>query len=109
MEDRYNFADGEGLNWKSPNAVALGKRFGRIKNQIVGSLGRGLDNSNYDHHSFRHGFITALLQSGFSELEISDLTGHKNPNVGRLEAGRTYFGRQEVSKLIKMIDAIGDL
>ena len=53
------------------------------------------------------GFIWALLvaplQSGFSELEISDLTGHKKSNVGRLEAGRTYFGRQEVSKLVKMI------
>lgn len=91
LANRYEFADGESLNWKSPNAVALGKRFGHIKNQIIVCFGRGLDTANYGHHSFRHGFITALLQSGFSELEISDLTGHKKSNVGRLEAGRTYF------------------
>ena len=109
LANRYGFADGESLNWKSPNAVALGKRFGHIKNQIVARLGRGLNAANYGHHSFRHGFITALLQSGFSELEISDLTGHKKSNVGRLEAGRTYFGRQDVSKLIKMIQTTLEL
>ena len=109
LANRYEFADGENLNWKSPNAVVLGKRFGHIKNQIIVRFGRGLDTANYGHHSFRHGFITALLQFGFSELEISDLTSHKKSNVGRLEAGRTYFGRQDISKLIKMIQTTSNL
>ena len=104
LASRYKFADGERLDWKSPNAVALGKRFGRIKNQIVERLGRGLDTANYGHHSFRHGFITALLQAGFTEPEITDLTGHKKSNIGRTEAGKTYFARQSVGKLKSMID-----
>ena len=53
LANRYEFADGESLNWKSANALALGKRFGHIKNQIIVRLGKGLDTANYGHHSFR--------------------------------------------------------
>ena len=42
----------------------------------------------------QHGFITALLAAGYNEVEIADLTGHKKSNIGRTEAGKTYFHRQ---------------
>ena len=74
---RYQYADGEALNWTSPNEIALGKRFGRIKNQIIENLDGENNSAHYGHHSFRHGFVTALMQAGLSEQEISDLTGHK--------------------------------
>lgn len=103
---RYQFNDGDGLNWASPNETALGKRFGRVKNRIIESLHCEDDSAHYGHHSFRHGFVTNLLQAGYSELEISDLTGHKKSNIGRLEAGKSYFARQNVKKLNMMISVI---
>ena len=106
---RYEYADGEGLNWLSPNETALGKRFGRIKNQVIENLVGEPDPANYGHHSFRHGFITALMQVQFSEQEIADLTGHEKSNIGRTEAGRTYFARQSVTKLNHMVQSLVSL
>ncbi|MDC1120663.1 tyrosine-type recombinase/integrase [Alphaproteobacteria bacterium] len=106
---RYQYADGEALHWASPNDTALGKRFGRVKTQIIENLNGENSSAQYGHHSFRHGFITNLLQAGYSELEISDLTGHKKSNIGRLEAGKTYFSRQSIIKLRHMIDAVPKL
>ena len=67
------------------------------------------DKNKFVHHSFRHGFSTILLNAKYSELEISDLTGHKKSNIGRTQAGKTYFARQPISKLIQMIECIPKL
>ena len=32
----------------------------------------------------------------FKKLEIADLTGHKKSNIGRTQAGKTYFSRQPI-------------
>ena len=47
-----------------------------------------------------------LKKAGFSEQEISDLTGHKKSNIGRTEAGKTYFARQSVAKLGRMVESL---
>jgi len=64
---------------------------------------------NYSHHSFRHLFSKILLTAKYSELETADLTGHKKSNIGRTEAGKTYFARQPMDKLISMIESIPKL
>jgi len=50
-----------------------------------------------------------LLTAKYSELEIADLTGHKKSNIGRTQAGKTYFARQPMPKLIEMIESIPKL
>jgi len=106
LNARYECSEGEGLVWSSPNATALGKRFGHIKNKICDALRKADEAAHYGHHSFRHGFITTLMQAGYTEQEISDLTGHKKSNIGRTEAGKTYFARQSVGKLKEMIKTV---
>jgi hypothetical protein len=39
-------------------------------------------------------------------VEIADLTGHKKSNIGRTEAGKTYFHRQDIDKLKGMVEAV---
>ena len=46
------------------------------------------------------------MAAGYHEVEIVDLTGHKKSNIGRTEAGKTYFHRQKIGKLVEMIDKI---
>jgi len=95
--------------WLSPSSTAIGKRFGRLKDKMLVELGMEKDKNKYVHHSFRHGFSTILLNAKYSELEIADLTGHKKSNIGRTQAGKTYFARQSMSKLIEMIESIPKL
>jgi len=94
------------LNWSTKTANALGKRFGRLKNKALSDLDPNLNKRSYCHHSFRHGFTTMLLEAGYQEIEMVDLTGHKRSNMGRTEAGRTYFGRQNITKLVEKISSI---
>ena len=96
--------DGNTVQFKATSATNLGKRFGRLKDRMLEDMGQGSDKRHYGHHSFRHGFITALLAAGYNEVEIADLTGHKKSNIGRTEAGKTYFHRQTVGKLVEMIN-----
>ena len=42
-------------------------------------------------------------------IGISVLTGHKKSNIGRTQAGKTYFSRQSMSKLVQMIESIPKL
>ena len=97
------------FNWMSPSSTALGKRFGRLKNKMLVQMEMEEHKKNYVHHSFRHGFSKTLLTARYSELEIADLTGHKKSNIGRTQAGKTYFSRQPISKLIQMIESIPKL
>ena len=46
------------------------------------------------------------MQAGYTEQEISDLTGHKKSNIGQTAAGRTYFARQNVAKLKEMVQVL---
>ena len=95
--------------WSTKTATALGKRFGRLKDQTLSRLDTNLEKRSYCHHSFRHGFTTMLLEAGYQEIEMADLTGHKRSNMGRTEAGRTYFGRQNIQKLMEMVRSIPQL
>jgi len=95
--------------WSSPSSNALGKRFGRIKDKMLNSLVMTEHKKKYSHHSFRHLFSKTLLTARYSELETTDLIGHKKSNVGRTEAGKTYFARQPMDKLIQMIESIPKL
>ena len=92
--------------WKSPSSTALGKRFGRLKDKMLEQMGLENEKQVYVHHSFRHGFITLLLQKGYHELEFSDITGHKKSNIGRTQAGKSYFAKQDISKLIEIVESI---
>lgn len=94
------------LEWSTKTPTALGKRFGRMKDRVLNELNANLEKRSYCHHSFRHGFTTMLLEAGYQEIELVDLTGHKRSNMGRTEAGRTYFGRQNITKLVEMISSI---
>ena len=94
------------LPWKSPSSTALGKRFGRLKDKMLEHFELSHEKQIYVHHSFRHGFITLLLQNRFSELEFSDITGHKKSNIGRTQAGKSYFAKQDISKLIEIVESI---
>jgi integrase len=89
--------------WKTASAGALGKRFGRLKKRVLKDL--GADDKPYMYHSFRHGFITQLLEQSYHELEVADLTGHSK-SKGSTEAGRTYFKKQLLPKLTTMVNAI---
>jgi integrase len=98
--------DGDTVQFKATSATNLGKRFGRFKDRVLEDMGQGSGKRHYGHHSFRHGFITTLMAAGYHEVEIADLTGHKKSNIGRTEAGKTYFHRQDIGKLVKMIQSI---
>ena len=98
-----------GIVWSTKTATALGKRFGRLKDRVLEQIDTNLEKRSYCHHSFRHGFTTMLLESGYQEIEMADLTGHKRSNMGRTEAGRTYFGRQNISKLAEMVASVPKL
>ena len=97
------------MPWKSPSSTALGKRFGRLKDKMLEELDMQNMKDKYVHHSFRHGFSKTLLTEKYSELEIADLTGHKKSNIGRTQAGKTYFSRQSMSKLVQIIESIPKL
>ena len=96
-------------SWISPSSTALGKRFGRLKDKMLNELGMEKHKIKFVHHSFRHGFSRILLTARYSELEIADLTGHKKSNIGKTQAGKTYFARQPISKLMHMIECIPKL
>ena len=97
------------LEWSTKTPTALGKRFGRLKDRALNQIDANLEKRSYCHHSFRHGFTTMLLEAGYQEIELADLTGHKRSNMGRTEAGRTYFGKQNVSKLVEMVSSLPKL
>ncbi len=96
----------EGFVWETSSDNGLGKKFLRLKNNALGKLDLSEHSSSYVHHSFRHGFSRMLLQKGYNELEAADLLGHKRENIGRTEAGRSYFSRQDISKLVQMVESI---
>ena len=47
-----------------------------------------------------------LLQAGYHELQITDLTGHEKGSTAKTEAGKSYFKRQDISTLCEMISKI---
>ena len=49
---------------------------------------------HYVHHSYRHGFISMILEKGYEEIELADLSGHKNSHLVKAEIARTYFKPQ---------------
>ena len=87
---------------------SVGKKFGRLKNVVLGRVGvtDSEQKKEYVHHSFRHGFVTMLIEAGFNELEFADLTGHSKSFLGRTEAGRTYTSTAQLEKLKSIINAL---
>lgn len=92
--------------WKSLTSDALGKRFGRLKKRVLKEL--TVDDKPYMFHSFRHGFVTQLMEAGYTELKVADLSGHSKSKAAT-EAGKTYFKPQLLLKLTAMIEAITQL
>lgn len=94
------------LAWKSRTSDALGKRFGRLKKRVLKEL--AVDDKPYMFHSFRHGFVTQLMEASYTELEVADLSGHSKSKAAT-EAGKTYFKKQLLPKLTTMMGAITPL
>ena len=109
LKMRYDLNEVKSLEWSSPNSTALGKKFGHAKNIILKDLVKLGDEPSYVHHSFRHGFSTMLLQAGYHELQITDLTGHEKGSTAKTEAGKSYFKRQDISTLSDMVSKIPQL
>jgi integrase len=90
------------IAWKTSTADAIGKRFGRLKREVLSENGIPKEHL-YNFHSLRHGFVTMLVEHGHNELEIADLTGHAKSTFAQTEAGKTYLGPQRLEKLKAMI------
>lgn len=108
LDKKYELTNSYGLTWTRLSHDSLGKKFGRIKTSILNKIGitdKEIQ-KEYVHHSFRHGFVTMLVEAGFNELEFADLTGHSKSFLGRTEAGRTYTSTSKIEKLQFMINKI---
>lgn len=90
--------------FKTSSADALGKRFGRYKRIVLKQLGVK-DEATAVFHSFRHGFITALVTAGYHTVQIADLVGHEKSSEST-ETARTYSQVQPLSKLAEMTNKI---
>jgi len=108
LEKKYKIGQTNGLQWSRPTHDSVGKKFGRLKNTILEQVGvtDPEKKREYVHHSFRHGFVTMLIEAGFNELEFADLTGHSKSFLGRTEAGRTYTSTAQLEKLKSIINAL---
>ena len=108
MEKKYKIGQTNGLQWSRPTHDSVGKKFGRLKNSTLEQVGvtDPEQKKEYVHHSFRHGFVTMLIEAGFNELEFADLTGHSKSFLGRTEAGRTYASTAHLMKLKTIIYAL---
>ena len=105
LDVRYLSAENAALTWTRATHDAVGKKFGRLKDTVLEQVGINdpEQKKEYVHHSFRHGFVTMLIEAGFYELEFADLTGHSKSFLGRTEAGRTYASTAKLEKLQNMI------
>ena len=88
LEKKYQNGQTNGLQWSTTTHDSVGKKFGRLKNSILEQVGvtDPEQKKEYVHHSFRHGFVTMLIEAGFNELEFADLTGHSKSFLGRTKA-----------------------
>lgn len=111
LEKKYKTGQTDGLQWSRATHDSVGKKFGRLKNSILEQVGvtDPEQKKKYVHHSFRHGFVTMLIEAGFNELEFADLTGHSKSYLGRTEAGRTYSSTSQVEKLRTMINSLPEM
>ena len=74
---------------------AIGKRFGRLKNQL------GFER-RYVFHSFRKTVVTLLEQAGISENLAAYILGHQKP---RITYG-SYIGGSSLEQKLKAINTI---
>jgi integrase len=108
LKKNYSLADGDGLRWNRQTADAVGKEFGRMKQRVLAGLGitDKAETGKYVHHSYRHGFITMMIDAGLDEMQFIDLTGHKKSYIGKTEAGKTYAGVAKIEKLKLIIELV---
>ena len=110
LSKRYNFENDKKLDFKDKTSNAIGKKFGRIKTKVLNQLHLSKEEAlHYVHHSYRYGFVSMILEKGYEEIELADLSGHSNSYLGKTEAARTYFKPQKLPKLIEMIECIPKL
>ena len=111
LKKNYSLADNDGLRWNRRTADAVGKEFGRMKQRVLAESGitNKAETGKYVHHSYRHGFITMMIDAGLDEMQFIDLTGHKKSYIGKTEAGKTYAGVAKIEKLQSTIELIPPL
>ncbi|MDA8689054.1 phage integrase SAM-like domain-containing protein [Paracoccaceae bacterium] len=82
---------GQQFDWVVKTSNALEKRFLRFKEKFLVSKNLEHRNKELVHHSFRHTFITLLLNEGLNELQVATLTGQSKKTIGQTEAVKTYY------------------
>jgi integrase len=72
LEEKYDMTNPGNLSWLRTTHDAIGKKFGRLKDSVLEQVGISdpEQKKEYVHHSFRHGFVTMLVEAGFNEIEI---------------------------------------
>ena len=108
LKKNYSLADGDGLRWNRQTADAVGKEFGRMKQKVLAELGitNKAETAKFVHHSYRHGFVTMMIDAGLDEMQFIDITGHKKSYIGKTEAGKTYAGVAKIEKLQSIIELV---
>ena len=75
-------------------------RFGNVKKRLYPDRNRTLV-----FHSLRHSFVTMAYQAGYSELQVSFVSGHVSTR-GTGESAKTYHHGYSVGLLSEIVEAI---
>jgi integrase len=85
---------------KLKNPKDFTKRFGNVKKKLYPDRNRILV-----FHSLRHSFVTMAYQAGYSELQVSFVSGHVSTR-GTGESAKTYHHGYSVGLLSEIVEAI---
>lgn len=85
---------------KLKNPRDYSKRFGNVKRKLYPDRNRTLV-----FHSLRHTFITLAYQAGYTEQNVSWVSGHSSQR-GTGESAKTYFHGYSIGFLSKIIEDI---
>ena len=87
--DEYLFSELTGSNKYENRSMAIGKRFGRLKEKL--GFGR-----NYGFHSFRSTLANLFDAAGVRESFAARIIGHKTRNNGpKCSIPKTYSGHKK--------------
>ena len=76
------------------------KRFGNVKKKLYPDRNRTLV-----FHSLRHSFVTMAYQAGYTELQVSFVSGHVSTR-GTGESAKTYHHGYSVGLLSQIVEAV---
>jgi integrase len=85
---------------KMKNPRDYSKRFGNVKRKLYPDRNRTLV-----FHSLRHSFVTMAYQAGYSELQVSFVSGHVSTR-GTGESAKTYHHGYSVGLLSEIVESI---